>query len=70
LTEAQNAAVVAVVCADKATRELCEQYRAAQIRLHETYEAIRVLGGILSDARIAAAWEASGLPAHARSWEA
>jgi hypothetical protein len=64
-----HTALAAVVCADPATRNLIERFRAAQLALHETREVMRVLMPLFPHASNTAAWEQSGLPTHIRFWD-
>jgi hypothetical protein len=64
-----NEAVAAVVRSDPATGELIDQFRAAQIKLHETREVMAVLMPLFPHASNNAAWEGSAWPVHARFWD-
>jgi hypothetical protein len=63
-----NDAIAAVVVADPAVREICEEFRAAQMRLHDLHSALSQLG--LPDARNVEAWKDTGLPEYSRAWDA
>jgi hypothetical protein len=62
-------AASAVVHAAPELRQLIERFRAAQLALHETLEAMKVLMSLFPHVSNNNWWKQSGLPTYARFWD-
>jgi hypothetical protein len=65
-----DAALAAIVHNAPEVHKLIEQFRAAQIQLHEMREAMKSVMSLFPHASNATWWEQSGLPTYARFWDA